>query len=92
MEREWLWGCCGSILVATRVASRVGVVPLGGELLVGVILGGVDRGVLGPRGVLLPDILDMVGVDPNRMSMMHLEVPATKMENEQVSRKNVIGL
>ena len=42
------------------------VSPLGGELLVGVILGGVDRGVLGPRGVLLPDILQQIFLRSSR--------------------------
>ena len=42
-----------AILEALR---RVGVVPLGGEALVGVILGGVDLGVL-DFGVLFPLIL-----------------------------------
>ena len=42
------------------------VLPLGGELLVGVILGGVDRGVLGPRGVLLPDILQQIFLRSSR--------------------------
>ena len=60
MDREWACVCPGpelteeedTALAAVRAAleafSLVGVVPRGGEARVGVILGGVDLGVLLP--------------------------------------------
>ena len=59
MDREWACVCppelteeADTALAAVRAAlealSLVGVVPRGGEARVGVILGGVDRGVLLP--------------------------------------------
>jgi len=58
MDREWEWGWPGAgeggdiTLAAVRATleavSRVGVVPRGGEARVGVMRGGVDRGVLLP--------------------------------------------
>ena len=60
MEREWAWVwppevteaeddiCLEATRAALEALSLVGVVPLGGELRVGVILGGVDWGVLLP--------------------------------------------
>ena len=58
MDREWEWGWPGAgeggdiTLAAVRATleavSRVGGVPRGGEERVGVMRGGVDRGVLLP--------------------------------------------
>ena len=62
MDREWAWvwagEAAGMLLVSAilEALSLVGVVPRGGEVLVGVILGGVDLGVE-DLGVLLPLIL-----------------------------------
>ena len=68
MEREWActWPCwpwAGAVRAALLALRRGGVVPRGGELRVGVILGGVERGVrlLGVEdlGELLPLILEI---------------------------------
>jgi len=69
MEREWAWTwpcwpCwpwADTVRAALLALRRVGVVPRGGDVRVGVILGGVERGVrlLGVEdlGELLPLIL-----------------------------------
>ena len=68
MEREWAWrwpdvGLGAAVRAALLALRRVGVVPRGGEVLVGVILGGVDLGVrlfgVEDLGELLPLILKL---------------------------------
>ena len=68
MESEWAWrwplaGGGAAERAALLACRRVGVVPRGGDVLTGVILGGVDLGVrlLGVEdlGELLPLILKL---------------------------------